>query len=89
MTTLMDRRISDAYCYGTRKELEEIQAELLNSRKKVGEFIDLFLEKFDEQMSHPLTKTDDPKWKLFRAKHAEYGELERLITAANYFLAKA
>lgn len=88
MYTKMDRRIADAYNYGTCKELEAIQEELLNSRQKLSEFIDMFLDKCDNKMSHPLTSSNDPTWVLFRKKHEEYGEVERLLKSVNYFIAK-
>lgn len=88
MYTLMDKRISQAYNYGTCKELEDILEELINSRQKLSEFIDMFLDRFDEKMSNPLTPSNDPKWVLYRKKHEEYGEVERLIKSVNYFIAK-
>lgn len=87
MYTETDQRIVQAYHYGTRNELFEIQAELLNSRKKCGEFIDMFLEKYDDKMSY--APPGHPLWKKFRQKHVEYGEFERLLTSINYFIEKS
>lgn len=86
MPTKTDRRISEAYAYGTRQDLELIQIELLNERKKLADFIDMFLDKYDTKMT--LMPPEHATWQLFRSKHAAYGELERLIKATNYFIAK-
>lgn len=81
-----DIAISNAYNYGTRQELVEVHINLLNERKKVGDFIDLFLDKYDAKMQ--FAPPEHKLWQLFRKKHAEYGEIERCIKSADYFLKK-
>lgn len=81
-----EQLISRTYAYGTREDLYNLSVDFLNKRKKLGAFIDKFLETFDDVMS--LAPHDHPTWKLFRVKHAEYGEMERNIKSVNYFLNK-
>jgi hypothetical protein len=81
-----DDQISQAFTFGSVEDLEKLHIDLVNERKKVGDFIDMFLEKYDSKMQ--FAPPDDKLWQLFRKKHVEYGQLERCVKSSHYFLSK-
>lgn len=82
----MNEQISHAYYHGTLNDLNAIHLELLNERQKIGEFIDMFLDKYDTKMN--AEEPGGKLWKLYRKKHDEYCTIEQQLRNLKYFTDK-
>ena len=73
----------------TNRDHQGIQTtynQLLAERMQLDRFFTMFLDKFERKMDSE--KPDTPVWKLYKSKSAEYTELQRTITIAEYYMKK-
>jgi len=67
--------------------IRAVHSELIVERMKMDKFFSMFLEKFSRKMDPDVTNT--PIWSLYKKKHSEYGQLQRTIIAAEYYMKKS
>jgi hypothetical protein len=66
--------------------VRQVHSQLVIDRMKLDKFFSMYLTKFERKMDPE--KTNTPVWDLYKKKMKEYGELERTIKAAEYYLKK-
>lgn len=85
----MNASYSKIVSMATDRDHQGIQTtymELLAERMHLDRFFTMFLDKFQRKMDSE--KPDTPIWKLYNTKSAEYTELQRTITIAEYYMKK-
>jgi len=54
---------------------------------RLDKFFSMYLDKFERKMDPE--KTNTPIWDLYKKKLREYGDLQQVIKAAEYYMKKA
>jgi hypothetical protein len=72
---------------GKYNDIKDVRHELFVEKMQMDKFFSKYLNKLGGKMDPDSPNT--PIWKLYRAKMAEYGELERTIRAANHYIKKS
>jgi hypothetical protein len=67
--------------------IKTIYGQLVVDRMRLDKFFSMYLDKFERKMDPEKTST--PVWDLYKKKMREYGELQQVIKAAEYYMKKA
>lgn len=67
--------------------LRNLYGQLIGERMRMDKFFSMYLDKFERKMDPE--KTNTPIWDLYKKKLKEYGELQQVIKAAEYYMKKA
>jgi len=67
-------------------DLKNMHHDLLMERMRLDKFFTMYLDKFERKMDPK--KPNTPIWNLYKKKMREYGDLQQVITAAEYYLKK-
>lgn len=67
--------------------LRNLHGQLLGERMRLDKFFSMYLDKFERKMDPE--KTNTPIWDLYKKKLKEYGDLQQVILAAEYYMKKS
>lgn len=67
--------------------LRTLHGQLLGERMRLDKFFSMYLDKFERKMDPE--KTNTPIWDLYKKKLKEYGDLQQVILAAEYYMKKS
>jgi len=67
--------------------IKNIYGQLIVERMRLDKFFSMYLDKFERKMDPEKTST--PIWDLYKKKMREYGELQQVIKAAEYYMKKS
>jgi hypothetical protein len=67
--------------------IKNIHGQLIVERMRLDKFFSMYLDKFERKMDPEKTST--PVWDLYKKKMREYGELQQVIKAAEYYMKKS
>ena len=67
--------------------IKGIYGQLIVERMRLDKFFSMYLDKFERKMDPE--KTNTPIWDLYKKKLREYGDLQQVIKAAEYYMKKA
>lgn len=67
--------------------LRNLHGQLLGERMRLDKFFSMYLDKFERKMDSE--KTNTPIWDLYKKKLKEYGDLQQVILAAEYYMKKS